>query len=97
MRDIKLLADTGGVKLGVRPIRIKGYYRALKRGEQWAIDISNQPPLPQIISLRFGPYLDRILDNESPLISGRSSYFKNNPPTWPMGGKIEFPFKIKKD
>jgi hypothetical protein len=45
---------------GVRPFRIRGYYRALKRGEQWAVSLSKASPLAKAYGLKYGPYLDRM-------------------------------------
>lgn len=49
MREGASLGDTGEVKSGVSPKkfyprRMKGFYRALKRGEPWAIKMNRFPP-----------------------------------------------------
>lgn len=43
VRGVGALGDTGASNLGARPTRLKGMYRAAKRGEQWAVEILKHP------------------------------------------------------
>lgn len=43
------------VKSGDWPIRMKGYYRALKRNDEWAVRLSKLPPLQFILNWIYRP------------------------------------------
>lgn len=52
-----------------QPIRRKGYYRALKANKSWAVRISKLPPMSQLFSLMYSPYLSDIINVKNPLMT----------------------------
>jgi hypothetical protein len=53
--------DTPGTAPGVRPKRIKGYYRAVKRGEPWALELKKKEgTLAFFLEWTYGPVLDEL-------------------------------------
>lgn len=67
---------SSGLKSGDWPIRLKGYYRALKRGEGWAVKLSKETSLNFWLKWTYSRVIEQILFVESPFLKllGRNDW-----------------------
>ncbi len=55
-----------------RPIRRKGYYRALKRLEPWALkieELKDKSPLQYLFALTYGVHIHNLIPTQNPFFS----------------------------
>lgn len=68
VRAFEAAGVTPGVsKSGAWPKRMKGYYRALRRGEQWAVRMSMIGPFQFMLEWTYGRHIELILKS-NPLL-----------------------------
>lgn len=48
--------------------RWRGYYRALKRGESWAVELSKKSPLNRLFIWVYGNAIEKLVRSENPLL-----------------------------
>lgn len=70
LRDGSSQGDScGTTKSGDWPLRMKGYHRALKRGESWALKLSKKSPMQFCLSWLYRPSLLRdLVYNKNPFL-----------------------------
>lgn len=86
--DESLVLAAGG-KAGVRPVRLKGFHRAVKRGEAWALRIwkLRDRPLQYLLALAYRAVgWEEMLAQKSPVFES----LKKTPDSW-LGGTLVVP------
>lgn len=70
----EIKSEAATVSLGARPglpIRKRGYYRALKRGETWAVHIDSQKGIMKTLARAFYPTVVNMINGPQPSFLSR--------------------------
>ncbi len=81
---------SGTANSGDWPVRLRGYYRALKRKEPWALKLNKLPPLQFLLTWKYRPHMiAELVYNTNPFLR----FIKSE--SW-AGKYISVPVEFKK-